>query len=476
MDDGIEKVSEKYAERIFNELLAFQGYGFCLTYDTVVEKPNQEFCLLGELKISDKIKAPDKDGGLKYVSVTHIFHQGIKNVVEVELDNGKKIRSTLDHKFLCKDGEKHSLKDILNSRLSILCEGEKSTEYQSIRYIDSAGKLPVMDITVDSDEHLFFANGIAASNCKAHAISYSVYSAVQLWLQENYFIEYMCTLLSHIDRAKEKKGISMLEERVQYCISHGTSIYYPNVSSSGTRWEIKGGGILAPLSNIKGFGEKDTETIIINRPYDNIREFMEKTNIGKGKFESLLFANALSDFGDVETLYNWYYNEYTSKSKKNNNLSFDFGDGFGQDDNHISFTEDELKERCVEMNGFFVERNLQIEYPEIYKEGLKRFIDGNKSKIYTISDALSADAENIWIFALVKDVEKNIKSKFGSCYNRFVLADGIKTIQLSCSYLPGDIKKNALLVLPLTFNREEDKVFLSNHKSENYGIFKVEQK
>ena len=41
--------------------------------------------------------------------------------------------------------------------------------------------------------------------CKAHATSYSVYSAVQMWLQEHYFIEYMCALLNHIDRANEKK-------------------------------------------------------------------------------------------------------------------------------------------------------------------------------------------------------------------------------------------------------------------------------
>jgi hypothetical protein len=100
---------------------------------------------------------------------------------------------------------------------------EKS-KVKKVRYI---GKIPVMDITVDSDEHLFFANGIATSNCAAHAKAYSVYSAVQLWLQDHYFLEYMCALLSHIDRAKEKKGVGMLNERVEYCIKHGTYIYYP---------------------------------------------------------------------------------------------------------------------------------------------------------------------------------------------------------------------------------------------------------
>ena len=313
--------------------------------------------------------------------------------------------------------------------------------------------------------------------CRSHATAYSIYSAVQMWMQEHYFIEYMAVLLTHVDRANEKNGVGKLDERVQYCLSHGTIIHYPDIHVSGSRWQIKGGSLIAPLSNIKGFGEKDTDIVISNRPYSSIREFMDKTNLGKGKFESLLFANAFSSLGDIEKIYNWYYNEYTNKSRKKEVSFLDFGDDFSknEEENHVTFTVDELKEKCYEMNGFFVEDNLLSKYSYIYDEGLKRYVDDNKSKIYNLREALDSETKELWALVLVKSVERGIKSKSsGGTYDKITLTDGITSINIITSRAPYEVRVGEKLVLPLVFDREEDRVNFCYRFIEKIGIFPVE--
>jgi len=239
--------------------------------------------------------------------------------------------------------------------------------------------------------------------CSAHALCYGVYSAVQLWLQEHYFIEYMSILLNHIHRGdKDKKtGGSVIDERVRYCIENGVSVRYPNVNKSTDKWEIVSGAVLlSTLNNIKGFSSSDTELIIKNRPYDSIKDFADKTKFSKGKFEALLFSNAFSDFGDVETIYNWYYNEYMNKSKKkeSNDGFFDFGDGFNEepkpDVKQVHFSKSELDDASFEYNGFVIDENLLIKYPEIYKAGLRYFKDeGAQKRILNISTAIKESLE-----------------------------------------------------------------------------------
>ena len=46
-------------------------------------------------------------------------------VYEVELDNGMKIKATMEHKFYCSDGGLHTLKAILAEGLEIMCDDGK---------------------------------------------------------------------------------------------------------------------------------------------------------------------------------------------------------------------------------------------------------------------------------------------------------------------------------------------------------------
>lgn len=122
-ETGTGEITKEYADKTFEELLAFQGYGFCLGYDTVVEKQSGDFALISELKIGDFIKAPGKIVD-KYVKVIDILPNGKKDAFEIEFENGKKIKTTIEHLFLCSDGMKHSMYEIIEKKLEVMCENE----------------------------------------------------------------------------------------------------------------------------------------------------------------------------------------------------------------------------------------------------------------------------------------------------------------------------------------------------------------
>lgn len=69
-----------------------------------------------DLNIGEYINSPDG-----FVEVIDKFPTGVKDLFEIELESGKKIRCTKDHKFLCNDGEKHTVMFILENNLEI-CE------------------------------------------------------------------------------------------------------------------------------------------------------------------------------------------------------------------------------------------------------------------------------------------------------------------------------------------------------------------
>ena len=367
----------------------------------------------------------------------------------------------------------------------------KSSKVKSISYI---GKMPVMDITIDSDDHLFYANGFVVSNCKAHAVSYAVYSAVQMWMQEHYFIEYMCCLLDHIDRAKEKKGHLILNERVEYCLKHGTSVLYPDVNESTDHWQIKAGALLAPLKNIKGFSDKEVATIIQNRPYSSVADFLDKTGFKKNRFEPLLFAHAfdrlyaetMDNVPDncIEDIYNWYHNHYLTKEDepKEESGSIDlFGDELPEESSASEvikmFTKEELEEKCLDLNGFVIYDQLLMKYHRYFDEGMKLVAKekGNEAyanrneKIYSIGDLMACEVDenkykNCWLLAKVLGVVRDIKGKFGT-FSKMTIGDGKDTTVIMCNSIPAVFRKNAVIIFPVSIN-DKGKIYVDNRTME----------
>ena len=499
---GSGEITMDYAEQTFKELLAFQGYGFCLGYDVPVYERRRGEIPIGQLHVGDFILTPGDSGGERWEEVLNILLQGRKDVFRIEFANGVSINATLDHPLLCADGMLRDTRQILElysekKECDVMFRGMAHSKIACVTYI---GTLPVLDITISGRNHLFYANGCIVHNCKAHATSYSVYSAVQMWLQEHYFLEYMCALLCHIDRAKEKKGVGVLNERVEYCMKHGTVIYYPDISRSSDKWEIVGGGLLAPLKNIKGFSDREVNLIRDGRPYADLKDFLDRTKFNKNRFEALLFAHALDCFGSIPDLYEWYYNEYDRQDRKpkpKKKETVDLFDMFGgepeQEEEPSSapriicpFTKQDIEDRCLDMNGFVIQDNIQIKYHEFYERGMAKVAEmkrndaynSQRSRIYGISEALEDEIEedkysNKWVLAKVLSVARGINGKFGK-FDKMEIGDGYARTTIFGS-IPSVFQKGRVIVFPVSISGSNKRMYVDQKKMESLDAVILEE-
>ena len=127
--EGCEKsgiVSLDIAEEVFGWIKESQKYSFnkCLSLSTVVETEDGQK-KLEEVKIGDKVKAPSSDmSSDEYVEVVDIHDNGEQDIFEFTLESGKTIQCTFDHEFLCEDGKKRKIIDILSAHHKIMCQDD----------------------------------------------------------------------------------------------------------------------------------------------------------------------------------------------------------------------------------------------------------------------------------------------------------------------------------------------------------------
>ena len=285
----------------------------------------------------------------------------------------------------------------------------------------------------------------------------------------------MCILLTHINRSKQK-GDEKLQERIEYCIKHGTYIYYPDVNESGDKWKIKGGGLLAPLKNIKGFSDREVNNIVNNRPYVDLKDFLDKTKFNEKRFEQLLFARCFDKWGKVEDLYNWYYNFYVESNKKSKKETlteslFDFDVEEDTSSQTITtFTKNELEEKCVDLNGFIIPDNIMMKYSYVYNGKLRDFsnqIDPDskvgRSKIYKLSDLDKMEKKDtsdpVWVLVQVKNIAEGLKTKKGNTFSKITVNDGEKNLTLFIwqSKVPNVFKKGNVMIIPLKVVTDDEK-------------------
>ena len=110
--------------------------------------------------------------------------------------------------------------------------------------------------------------------------------------------------------AKVARGIGDIK-------SHGTSVSLLDINRSGYAFEPveEENEILYGLKALNGLGDEVVESIIINRPYTSLQDFLDKTNCNKTATISLIKAGAFDQFGERKDIM-WEYLSIISKPKK----------------------------------------------------------------------------------------------------------------------------------------------------------------
>ncbi len=102
---------------------ASADYSFCkcLAPDTVIETPNGDK-LLHEVEVGDTVRAYHVSEACDhYVTVEEVIHSEAE-LYEVTLEDGRMIRSSLKHKYLCEDGKMHPLREVVLKGLRIMTD------------------------------------------------------------------------------------------------------------------------------------------------------------------------------------------------------------------------------------------------------------------------------------------------------------------------------------------------------------------
>lgn len=116
-----KNLTQEVAQYFWNVVELGASYQFCLSPDSVVETQDGDKCLF-EINIGDKILAFDTKTGLDhFVTVSNIFHSR-EELFEFEFDDGRTIKCSMKHKFLCDDGIMRPIRDILYENYAILCK------------------------------------------------------------------------------------------------------------------------------------------------------------------------------------------------------------------------------------------------------------------------------------------------------------------------------------------------------------------
>jgi len=151
---------------------------------------------------------------------------------------------------------------------------------------------------------------------KSHSCMYAIVGYQTAYLKNYYPAEWMAACIE-----TDKDQESSIEEYKKECARLGVKILEPNVNESGLTTTVSKDGIIyAPITSVKGVGESGS-SITLNKPYDNLEDFIERSGCKKSLYTALAASGALNclikDEEDLdETYFIDFWIEYVEKKKK----------------------------------------------------------------------------------------------------------------------------------------------------------------
>jgi len=263
MEKGLTK---RRANKLWEkEILGFISYGFnkCLLFSETVIVFDSCF-MQKEMTMEQIYKNKDKmlfvgtrdEETQKDVEVfiKDVHDTGIKDVFEFNLQDGKIVRCTQDHKFRTTDGELLPICQIMAGSLGAI----------SCKYL---GKKQTYDLEVNHPDHQFYmANGVLTSN--SHAIAYSYDSYQCAWLYTHHEKNWLKACL---------ECDSNLEKTINAVRFLGYPVEKPDVNkSTDIEWDLaEDGSFVPPLVSLKGIGLTAAGELVKFRPSEGFKDIYD---------------------------------------------------------------------------------------------------------------------------------------------------------------------------------------------------------
>jgi DNA polymerase III subunit alpha len=136
---------------------------------------------------------------------------------------------------------------------------------------------------------------------RAHSAAYGVIAYQTAYLKANYPLEYMTSLLIHMEGSAEKVATAIVDCRIR-----GIEVLPPDINRSRADFSMSDSRILFGLAAIKNVGQHAVESIVSLRdtdgPFKSLEDLCERTvaiqDVNKRVLESLVQSGACDSLGE----------------------------------------------------------------------------------------------------------------------------------------------------------------------------------
>ena len=210
---------------------------------------------------------------------------------------------------------------------------------------------------------------------KSHAVSYSLISYQCAWLCNYFTTEWMAAFLDKEPESRKEKAINLAKQ-------HGYKIKPLNINYSEMTWKIiDDETLVAPLTTIKGLGEKAIDQILANRPFRTVEDLLFNDNVvysklNKKALDVLCRGGALKDLIDdrFTGAKHFWYAVCVDRPRTKKNLN----EHIIKYQSEGNFSEEEQIEFIADLTGIFpiskvVDDRIQRRLDELYVPAISEY-------------------------------------------------------------------------------------------------------
>jgi DNA polymerase-3 subunit alpha len=262
----------------------------------------------------------EKDKKEVFVKIKNVYNNGKQEIFDFKLEDGRKMRTTMEHKFRTTCGKMLPVKQIIDERLEIICLENCIVKIKSF---ENLGKLQTYDLGVDHKDHQFYlSNGILTSN--SHAVAYSINGYNSAFFAHYYPSAFMAAVLkSEASKVSSPSRDANLIEYKRETKKMGINILVPDISISDKSFTVSSEkSITTGFNSIKGIGEKAINEILRVReehPFKSFADFLYRTKsslVRKTVIQALAKAGCFDSLDITRKNAYSYYDVIRTKANK----------------------------------------------------------------------------------------------------------------------------------------------------------------
>ena len=177
---------------------------------------------------------------------------------------------------------------------------------------------------------------------RAHSAAYGLIAYQTAYLKANYPLEYMTSLLIHMEGSADKVATAIVD-----CRLRGIEVLAPDINRSRADFSMSEGRILFGLAAIKNVGQHAVETIVAMRdadgPFKSLEDLCERTaaiqDVNRRVLEALVQSGACDSLGErawLLTVLEHFINRAERDRKDRDAGQISLYDLIGSDDENVN--------------------------------------------------------------------------------------------------------------------------------------------